>query len=83
MITTYTRNEVADMLKVSLSTVGNLITSGQLFAVRIGSMYRVPDYAVQDFLAGRPPRGRDGDPLTHDDAVLPTTPSLLAETTED
>lgn len=77
--TTYTRNEVGEMLRISLSTVGNLITSGDLYAVRVGSVYRVPHYALQDFIHGKPPRHRRTDPLTSDDASLPPTDSLLAE----
>lgn len=76
--TTYTRNEVADMLRVSLSTVGNLITSGDLYAVRVGSVYRVPHYALEDFIQGKPPRYRRDKPLAADDGSLPPTDSLLA-----
>lgn len=73
----FTRNEVADRLKVSLSTVGMLIKSGQIYSVKVGNTYRVPDWALEDYIAGRPSR-RPADPLAQDDGTIPTTLSLLA-----
>lgn len=74
----FTRNEVAERLKVSLSTVGMLITSGQIYSVKVGNTYRVPDWALEDYINGRPSR-RSGDPMRQDDGTLPTTPSLLVD----
>ena len=72
----FTRNEVADRLKVSLSTVGILIKSGQIYSVKVGNTYRVPDWALEDYINGRPSR-RPGDRMAQDDGTIPTTPSLL------
>lgn len=72
----FTRNEVADRLKVSLSTVGMLIKSNQIYSVKVGNTYRVPDWALEDYINGRPSR-RPADPLVQDDGELFTTPSML------
>jgi excisionase family DNA binding protein len=45
--------EVADVMRVSTMTVYRLIKAGELGAVRVGKSYRIPDDAVDRFLASR------------------------------
>lgn len=75
-----TRNEIAAELNVHLSTVGNLITSGTLYAVKIGSVWRVPRAALDAYISGEPsPFVKAADPLGQDDVTSwPPTPSMLA-----
>lgn len=74
---TYTRQEVADILKISLSTVGILIREKRIFSVRAGRAIRVPAYAVEDYLKGHKPRGAGANPLAADDGQLHGTPSVF------
>lgn len=72
-IIAYSRQQVADMLGVSLSTVGNLVNDGQIYSVRIGGkIVRVPDWAVDDYLAGRPAYQPDNPMLERDGELEPT-----------
>ena len=43
--------EVADQLRVSRMTVWNMIKRGELRAIRIGRLYRIPQSAVDEILA--------------------------------
>ncbi len=43
--------EVADQMRVSKMTVYRLVHSGELQAVRVGRSFRVPESAVEEFLA--------------------------------
>jgi excisionase family DNA binding protein len=43
--------EVADSLRVSTMTVYRLINGGQLAAVRVGKNYRIPEPALEAYLA--------------------------------
>jgi len=55
----YTPSEVAtDHLRTDYRTVLNEIHAGRLYAVTIGSkpLYRVPGWALRDYLAGRAPQ---------------------------
>lgn len=45
--------EVADVMRVSTMTVYRLIKAGELGAVRVGKSYRIPEEAVDRFLASR------------------------------
>lgn len=45
--------EVADVMRVSTMTVYRLIKAGELGAVRVGKSYRIPEDAVDRFLASR------------------------------
>lgn len=38
----YTVEEVADILRISTSSVTKMIREGNLSAIKIGSMYRIP-----------------------------------------
>jgi excisionase family DNA binding protein len=44
--------EVAAVMRVSKMTVYRLVHSGTLPAVRVGRSFRVPEQAVNDYLAG-------------------------------
>ncbi len=43
--------EVAEQMRVSKMTVYRLVHSGELEAVRVGRSFRVPEDAVEEFLA--------------------------------
>lgn len=74
----YTRNDLVEILKVSLSTVGNLINDGEIYSVRAGKSIRIPDWALDDYLAGRKPYNPDNPLHEHDGGEFPT-PSLLGD----
>jgi excisionase family DNA binding protein len=48
-----TAAEVAAVMRVSTMTVYRLIKAGELGAVRVGKSYRIPEDAVDRFLASR------------------------------
>lgn len=67
------------MLGVSLSTIGNLVTSGEIYSARIGGkIVRIPDWAVQDYLAGRAAYTPD-NPMVERDGELEPTESIFSE----
>lgn len=43
--------EVAALMRVSKMTVYRLVHAGELAAVRVGRSFRVPENAVQEYLA--------------------------------
>lgn len=49
--TVYTPEEIAKRLKVSGGTIRNLIKKGELFAFQVGDQYRVPEYALDQWLS--------------------------------
>lgn len=53
----YTPDEVAAHLRSNYRTVLNEIHAGRLYSVRVGTkpLYRIPGWAVRDYLAGRAP----------------------------
>jgi excisionase family DNA binding protein len=53
--------EVADMMRLSRMTVYRLVHSGELPAVRVGRSFRVPQDALDAYLAASstPPSARD------------------------
>lgn len=75
---TYTRQEVADMLKVSLSTVGLMVSARRIYHIRVGRAIRIPEFAVEDYIAGRAPAW-PADPLAQDSGEADPTPSLFTE----
>lgn len=77
-IKTYTREELTEILQVSLSTVGNIISSGDIFSIRVGKSIRVPEWSLNDYLAGKPAY-KPGDPLLEPDYHELPTGSLLTE----
>lgn len=73
-----TREEVADMLQVSIGTVQNLYLGGHMESFRVGRHVRIRRQAVWDYLEGRkyePPRWDAALDWTTD----PPTPSILSE----
>ena len=75
---TYTREELTDILQVSLTTVGTLINEGKIFSIRVGKSIRVPEWSLSDYLQGKPAH-IPGDPLTEPDYHELPTDSLLNE----
>lgn len=49
--TVYTPEEVAKRLKVAGGTIRNLIKKGNLFAFQVGGQYRIPEYALDQWLS--------------------------------
>lgn len=49
----WTRREVAGLLKVNISTLDRWISAGELDSVMIGRTRRIPDTALQDWMARR------------------------------
>lgn len=54
----HTTNEVADLLKVHVKTIREMIKSGRLQAVRVGKEYRITEDQVRRYIGenstGRP-----------------------------
>lgn len=73
---TYTRNQVADILNVSLSTVGLLVNSKRIFHIRVGKNIRIPQAALDDYLAGRPAKWPES-PIEAEDGSEYPTPSVF------
>lgn len=48
----YSIAEVATLLNLSIKTVRRHIASGELASTKIGNVYRIPKYAVEDFING-------------------------------
>ncbi|MBC7075465.1 MAG: helix-turn-helix domain-containing protein [Syntrophomonadaceae bacterium] len=46
----FTPQEIAEKFKVKKSTVYFWIREGKLRAVRLGSLIRIPEYALKDFI---------------------------------
>jgi excisionase family DNA binding protein len=46
----YTRQEAADQLQISLSTLDKFLKSGKIKAFRVGRQIRITEQALQDFL---------------------------------
>lgn len=79
---TYTREELTDILQVSLSTVGNLITEGKIFSIRVGKSIRVPEWSLNDFMQGKPAY-QPGDPMREPDYHELPTQSIFKESGDD
>lgn len=47
----FTPEEVAKSLKVTGGTIRNLIRKGKIFAFQVGDQYRIPDYALNQWLS--------------------------------
>lgn len=76
---TYTREQLVDILQVSLSTVGTLINEKKIFSIRVGKSIRVPEWALDDYLEGRPAYV-PGDPLRESDYNEYATDSIFKDT---
>lgn len=73
----YTREEVAKILKVSLSTVGREIRAGRIYSFRVGRGLRVPAAALQRYAEQKAYLSSDKVEDMPDFATYPPTPSLL------
>lgn len=78
-IKTYTREELTEILQVSLTTVGSLINEGKIFSIRVGKSIRVPEWSLHDFMHGKPAY-KPGDALTEPDYYELPTDSLFKDT---
>lgn len=47
----WTKQQVADLLAVSVQTIGRLIRNKELEAIRIGRQVRIPEESVLSYLA--------------------------------
>lgn len=73
----YTREEVAQILKVSLSTVGREIRSGRLYSFRVGRGLRIPADALKRYAEQKAYLSSDLPNERPDFGTYPPTPSLL------
>lgn len=72
-----TRQEAADRLKVSLTTMSSLIKAGDIFVLRFKRQVRIPEEALDDYVNGIKPTGY-GDPMHEPDGgTYPPTESLI------
>lgn len=72
-----TRKEAAERLKVSLTTMSTIIKSGDLFFFRFAREVRIPAEALDDYINGVKPAGKDNPLEAPDGATYPPTESLL------
>lgn len=75
----YTREECAEKLKVSVSTVGRLIRSGELYSFRAGRALRVPREALEHFAHQRAYEMTNQPKDMPDFQTWPPTPSIFGE----
>ena len=73
-----TRHEVAEMLKISVSSVQNLYTAGHIASHRVGRHVRITRRAVWDYLEGVKRETPDWSGA-QDMSTWPPTPSMLGE----
>lgn len=78
----FTKAEVSQILRVSLTTVGRILETGELHSFRAGRSIRVTKTALRAYMNGesvpRPPALRQPDMATY-----PPTPSLLGQDDDD
>ena len=48
----YTVKDVSEMLKISEKTVYRLVHETELFSILVRGQYRIPSYALEEFLKG-------------------------------
>lgn len=76
----YSRQEAADRLSVSLSTLTRMCAAGHLQTVRIGRSVRIPRDSVVAYIQGAPARPHDARAADAPSlSTWPPTPSLLGE----
>lgn len=74
-----TRQEAAELLRVSLTTLTRLTKAGQLGYVKVGRQVRIPRPALDRYLSGSAPERGPVDPLVDPDlGTWPPTESLLS-----
>ena len=74
-----TRQEVADELGLSVSTVQRMYLAGQIGYRRVGRQVRIPRSALWRYMDGLPAEQVPTPALAPDDSTFPETPSLLGE----
>jgi len=75
-----TRQEAAELLRVSLTTLTRLTKAGQLGHVKVGRQVRIPRTAIDRYLAGSAPERGQIDPLCDPElSTWPPTESLLSQ----
>lgn len=73
-----TRQEAADRLRVSLTTMSGLIKAGKIYVLRFERRVRIPEEALDAFVRGDGP-DPDVDALAKPSMdTYPPTPSILA-----
>lgn len=72
----YSREDLTKILGVSLSTVGRLVNEREIYSIRVGKSIRIPQFALDDYMHGRPAY-RPADPLQEDDGQMPPTESVF------
>lgn len=74
--TVYTRDQVAEILQVSMGTLSQLLGSERLYHFRVGKQIRIPAEALTAYIQGQEYNAGEG--LTRQDAsTWPPTPSLF------
>lgn len=74
-----TRSEAAHHLRVSLTTITRLTSSGQLTAVHIGRAIRIPAESLAAYIAGEQQQHAPGQLTAPDLGTWPPTESMLSE----
>lgn len=75
-----TRQESAELLRVSLTTLTRLTKAGQLGYVKVGRQVRIPRASLDRYLAGSAPERGPVNPLRDPElSTWPPTESLLSE----
>ena len=74
-----TREEAADRLRVSITTIARLLHDGELRGIRIGKSIRIRTEDLDRMIAGLPPLPVPADLAAEDEGTWPPTPSLLAQ----
>lgn len=75
-----TRQEAAELLRVSLTTLTRLTKAGQLGHVKVGRQVRIPRPALDRYLSGSAPERGPVDPLVDPSLeTWPPTESLLSQ----
>ena len=78
-----TRKEAAARLKVSLTTMSTILKSGDLFYFRLAREVRIPSEALDDYINGVKPAGKDNPMAAPDAGTYPPTESLLGGDRDD
>ena len=48
----YTLKEIQDILKIGRNGALALLVSGKIFSLKVGRLWRVPEWALQKYLRG-------------------------------
>ncbi|MBG6184401.1 excisionase family DNA binding protein [Arthrobacter sp. CAN_A214] len=64
--------EVAEAMRVSKMTVYRLVHAGEMGSVRVGRSYRIPESALERYIASTNPQGLPAAPGDKDAATNPS-----------